>query len=212
MIKKLIFNTAKEQFRKALRQHKSSVRRHKRTKGMTPILDYDLLKSKVKRDIKNTKFMDKAAYKAAPKTKSLPKGGPRPRIFGKAYASDKAGKRSMMIPMMTKKERSANQEAISQSVRKFLRERIGRKMRGGVVHKKMFGGLLTKGITSAFKKYVKSGGRKTQEIVRESGVSRDIAKSDVKSGIRQNLKTDLKFEKVNQKRRFIIRNLNKLNK
>jgi hypothetical protein len=71
MIKKLIFNTAKEQFRKALRTHKASVRRNKKTRGLTPIMDYGLLRNKVKRDIKNTKFMDKAAYKAAPKTKSL---------------------------------------------------------------------------------------------------------------------------------------------
>lgn len=133
MIKKLIFNTAKEQFRKALKTHKASVRRNKKTRGLTPILDYGLLRNKVKRDIKNTKFMDKAAYKAAPKTKSLPKGGPRPRIFGKAYASDKAGKRSMMIPMMTKRERAANREAISESVRKFMKERIGRKKKGGVI-------------------------------------------------------------------------------
>ena len=136
MIKKLIFNTAKEQFRKALKQHKSSVRRHKRNKGATPVLDYDLLRKKVKRDIKSTKFMDKKTYLAVPKTKSLPKGGPRPTLVGKAYASDKAGKRTMMIPMMTKKQREANQESISQSVRKFLAEKIGRKLKGGVIKAK----------------------------------------------------------------------------
>jgi hypothetical protein len=136
MIKKLIFNTAKNQFRKALRTHKASVRANKKSRGLTPIMDYGLLRNKVKRDIKNTKFMDKAAYKAAPKTKSLPKGGPRPSIVGKAYASDKAAKRTMMIPMMTKKQREANQESISQSVRKFLKERIGRKKKGGVIRAK----------------------------------------------------------------------------
>ena len=188
MIKKLIFNTAKEQFRKALRTHKASVRANKKSKGFTPILDYGLLRNKVKRDIKNTKFMDKAAYKAAPKTKSLPKGGPRPRIFGKAYASDKAGKRSMMIPMMTKKERAANQEAISQSVRKFMKERIGRKAAGGVMVKKMLvGGLLTKGIKYGYKQYRKAGGRSIIEIMR-SGIrgagKRSDAKTDVKFGIK----------------------------
>jgi len=35
--------------------------------------------------------------------------------------------------MMTKRERAANQEAISQSVRKFMKERIGRKKKGGVI-------------------------------------------------------------------------------
>lgn len=210
MVKKLIFDTAKAQFRKALRTHKASVRRNKKSKGFTPIMDYKLLRDKVKRDIKNTKFMDKEAYLKAKKTKSLPKGGPRPRIFGKAYASDKAGKRSMMIQMMTKKERAANQEAISQSVRKFMKERIGRKAAGGVIHKKMFGGLLTAGIKGAFRKYVKGGGRKTSEIVKKSGGRRSDAKADVKSGISRNLKVDLKFEKNTAKRRYIIRNLNKL--
>ena len=131
MIKKLIFNTAKAQFRKALKQHKSSVRRHKRTKGFTPILDYDLLRKKVKRDIRSTKFMDKKAYLAAPKTKKLPAGGPRPSLVGKAFASDKRGKRTMMISI-PKKQRKAIQEDISESVRKFLKERIGRKAKGGI--------------------------------------------------------------------------------
>ena len=219
MIKKLIFNTAKEQFRKALRTHKASVRRNKKSKGLTPIMDYGLLKNKVKRDIKNTKFMDKAAYKAAPKTKSIPKGGPRPRLFGKAYASDKAGKRSMLIPMMTKKERAANQEAISQSVRKFMKERIGRKAAGGVMVKKMLvGGLLTKGIKYGYKQYRKSGGKKTSEIVKDSKVSRSIAKSDVKSGIRREIQSKIPMKNfhinsphlIKSKRRMIIRDLNKL--
>ncbi len=188
MVKKLIFDTAKAQFRKALRTHKASVRRNKKTKGFTPIMDYKLLRDKVKRDIKNTKFMDKEAYLKAKKTKSLPKGGPRPRIFGKAYASDKAGKRSMMIQMMTKKERAANQEAISQSVRKFMKERIGRKAQGGVMVKKMLvGGLLTKGIKYGYKQYRKAGGRSIIEIMR-SGIrgagKRSDAKTDVKFGIK----------------------------
>ena len=219
MIKKLIFNTAKEQFRKALRTHKASVRRNKRSRGLTPIMDYGLLRNKVKRDIKNTKFMDKDAYKAAKKTKSLPKGGPRPRIFGKAYASDKAGKRSMMIQMMTKKERAANQEAISQSVRKFMKERIGRKAQGGVVVKKMLiGGLLTKGIKYGYKLYRKAGGKKTSEIVKDSKVSRSTAKRDVKSGISREIKGKIPFKNfhinsphlIKSKRRMIIRDLNKL--
>jgi len=136
MMKKIIFNTAKEQFRKAFRKHKSQLRTKKKmaqrgySYGVEP---YGLKKLSIKNAIRRTKFMDKAAYQAAPKTKSLPKGGPRPSIVGKAYASDKAAKRTMMIPMMTKKQREANQESISQSVRKFLKERIGRKKKGGVI-------------------------------------------------------------------------------
>ena len=51
------------------------------------------------------------------------------------------------------------------------------------------GGLVTKNIIAAFKEYIKSGGRKTTEIVTKSNVSRAIAKSDVKSGIRDRLKS-----------------------
>jgi hypothetical protein len=136
IMKGIIFRTAKEQFRKAYRKHKSQVTRARKdakrgfSSGVEP---YGLTKLKIKKSIRNTKFMDKAEYKAAPKTKSLPKGGPRPSIVGKAYASDRAGKRTMMIPMMTKKQREANQESISQSVRKFLKEKIGRKKKGGVI-------------------------------------------------------------------------------
>ena len=132
----IIFKTANEQFRKAYRKHKSQVSRAKKEsrrgiiQGVQP---YGLKKLAIKNSIRNTKFMDKEAYKKAKKTKSLPRGGPRPTIFGKAYASDKAGKRTMMIPMMTKKQREANQESISQSVRKFLKEKIGRKKKGGVI-------------------------------------------------------------------------------
>ena len=221
MIKKIIFNTAKEQFRKAFRKYKSQVKRAKnpRVGGEIGVEPYDLKKSKIKREIRSTKFMDKAAYKAAPKTKSLPKGGPRPRIFGKAYASDKAGKRSMMIPMMTKRERAANQEAISQSVRKFMKERIGRKAQGGVVVNKMLiGGLLTKGIKYGYKLYRKASGKKTSEIVKDSKVSRSTAKRDVKSGISREIKGKIPFKNfhinsphlIKSKRRMIVRDLNKL--
>ena len=132
MMKKLIFNTAKESFRKIYRRHKSEVLAQKRakkrgvSKGVEP---YDLKKRALKKSIRSTKFMSKADYLKMPKTTSLPKGG-RPQIFGKAYASDKKGK-SMNITL-PKKQREAIQEGISQSVRKFLSERIGRKAKGGI--------------------------------------------------------------------------------
>ena len=78
------------------------------------------------------------------------------------------------------------------------------------MNRKLAGGLITKGIMGAFRKYVKSGGRKTSEIVKKSGGRRSDAKADVKSGISRNLKSDLKLEQNKFKRRFIIRNLNKL--
>ena len=136
-MKKIIFNTVKEGFRKMYKKHKSQVRRAKRNakRGIrgTGIEPYGLKKRAFKKQIRSTKFMDKAAYLAAPKTKSIPRGG-KPQIFGKAYASDKKGK-SMMITL-PKKQRQAIQEDISQSVRKFLSERIGRKAKGGISKRK----------------------------------------------------------------------------
>ena len=133
MIKKLIFNTAKAAFRKGFRKYKAEARLQKlRPSELRGVVPYDLVKKDIKRKIRSTKFMDKEAYLKAPKTKSIPKGGPRPKLFGKAYASDKKGK-SMQIPMMTKEQRKANQEAISQSVRKFMSEKLGRKKLGGVI-------------------------------------------------------------------------------
>ena len=134
MIKKIIFNTAKEQFRKAFRKYKSEVRNAKTLSkiGKTPGVEpYDIKKMSIKRQIRNTKFMDKAAYQQAPKTQSNKWMGKRPQLIGKAYASDKKGK-GLQIPMISAKERAAVQEGISQSVRKFMRDKIGRKKYGGV--------------------------------------------------------------------------------
>ena len=123
MIKNLIFNTAKEAFRRGYRKYKKGQRK-------TESVPYDLVKSSIKRSIRSTKFMDKAAYQQAPKTASLPKGGPRPRLIGKAYASDKRGK-GLQIPMISAKERKLVQQGISDSVRKFMKDKIGRKAKGG---------------------------------------------------------------------------------
>jgi hypothetical protein len=73
--------------------------------------------------------------------------------------------------------------------------------------KLLLGGLLTKGIKSAYKAYRKSG-RKTSDVVKKGKTTRAIAKSDVKSGIRDQVKT--KFKQVNKdfekdKSNFLIR-------
>jgi len=134
MMKKIIFNTVKEGFRKMYRKHKSQVRRAKKDakRGIrgTGIEPYGLKKRAFKKQIRSTKFMDKAAYLAAPKTKSLPRGGPKVNVVGKAYASDKKGK-SMMITL-PKKEREAIQRSISESVRRFMADKVGRKAKGGI--------------------------------------------------------------------------------
>jgi len=56
----------------------------------------------------------------------------------------------------------------------------------------LVGGLLTKGIKAAAKKYFKHS-RKTSEIVKKEGGTRAEAKADVKSGIRDTLKSKRKF-------------------
>jgi len=74
------------------------------------------------------------------------------------------------------------------------------------------GKLLSREIKDAYKAYRNTApkGKKTADIVKDSKVSRPTAKADVKSGIRQELKTKLKFEKDKTKRRSIIRGLGKL--
>jgi hypothetical protein len=62
-------------------------------------------------------------------------------------------------------------------------------------------------------------GRKTSEIVKESKVSRSIAKSDVKSALRREIKSKIPFRNfhinsphlIKSKRRVILSDLNKLN-
>jgi len=120
-----MFATAKAGFRKLRKEHKSQVRRaakeFKRKGVVIPVEPYDLKKKAFKRSFRKTKFMDKAAYLAAPKTKKLPRGG-KPTMIGKAFASDKRGK-GLQVPMITKGQRKAIQRSISDSVRTFLREK-----------------------------------------------------------------------------------------
>jgi hypothetical protein len=214
-----MFATAKAGFRKLRKEHKSQVRRaareFKRGKVVIPVEPYDLKKKAFKRSFRNTKFMDKAAYLAAPKTKKLPRGG-KPTIVGKAFASDKAGK-GLQVPMITKKQRRAIQRSISDSVRTFLREKgvkgyksgsmktikvvksklekaskahAGQaKALGKVLEKKklMLGGLLTKGIKLGYKQYRKAGGRKITEIMK-SGVRGSGKRSDARKDVRFGIK------------------------
>ena len=49
------------------------------------------------------------------------------------------------------------------------------------------GGLITKNVIKAFKEYIELGGKKTSQIVKDSGVTRDVAKKDIKSELRRNL-------------------------
>ena len=139
----IIFKTVKEGFRRLHKAHKAEVRRAKKTK--TPVIPMSLKKADFKRKIRGTKFTGSAEFKAQPGLKRRIKVGIErakrekkkfrtPILYGKAYASDKKGK-SMNITL-PKKERAAIQEGISQSVRKFLSEKIGRKAKGGISKRK----------------------------------------------------------------------------
>ncbi len=72
----------------------------------------------------------------------------------------------------------------------------------------LLGGLLTVPIKQAAKEFFKTA-KKTGKIVKDSKVSRATAKSDVKAGLRDRLKTQLS-KKDKLKNRSIIRDINKL--
>tara|TARA_R100000329_G_scaffold108068_1_gene88748 strand:- start:3156 stop:3737 length:582 start_codon:yes stop_codon:yes gene_type:complete len=124
---------AKEAFRKLFKKHKAEVARTKKTKGAVPTVPYDLKKADLKKQIKGTRLTVKADIKAQPglkrrivtrierakREKSKFKG---PVIFGKAYASDKAGK-TMQVPLVSKLDRRKIQRDISESVRRFMRKK-----------------------------------------------------------------------------------------
>ena len=126
---------AKEAFRKGFKTFKSAVKRQKRDpKNAPPPVPYELVKADVKRKIRGTKLTTSAEIKATPglrrrmivriqkAKKEKPKfKGP---IIGKAYASDKRAKRTMMITT-PKKERQAIQKSISDSVRAFMKKKTG---------------------------------------------------------------------------------------
>jgi hypothetical protein len=126
---------AKEAFRKVFRKHKAEVKRTKKTKGAVPTVPYQLKKADLKKKIKGTKLVTKADIKAVPgarrriilrieRAKKERKRGGKPQIFGKAYASDKAGK-GMQIPLVSKLDRRKIQSDISESVRAFMKKKTG---------------------------------------------------------------------------------------
>ena len=83
----------------------------------------------------------------------------------------------------------------------------------GEYKKMLIGGLLKAPIKAAYKALRKSGGRNTSEIVKESKVSRDIAKSDVKSALRRDIKSQVNDPNLTKpKKRIIIQALNALKK
>ena len=164
----------------------------------------------------------------------------RPIIYGKAYASDKKGKTLQIQPLTFKQRKLMKKEMAESAKRLYKKMFLSKKKKGGmqtvkmvkrklekasaahagqakalgkVIDKKklLLGGLLTTGIRGAARKFFKSGGRKTNQIVKESGGTRAQAKADVKSAIRDNLKSQLRSSNlIKSKKRMIIRDINKL--
>ena len=125
---------AKEAFRTAFKKHKREVRRSK--KIGTPVVPYNLIKSDVKRKIKGTKLVAKAEIKATPglrrrimvnieRGRREKKKYVKPKIFGKAYASDKAAKRTLQIqPLTFKQRRLMKKEMAAAADRNYKRVRL----------------------------------------------------------------------------------------
>ena len=128
MMKKLIFDTAKESFRRAFRKYKRGQRKTER-------VPYDLVKADVKRKIRGTKFTSQAEIKATPgakrriilrierakRAKEKHKG---PVIIGKAYASDKKGKTMQIQPLTRKQRRDMKKEMAAAADRNYKRVRL----------------------------------------------------------------------------------------
>ena len=241
----IIFKTVKEGFRRLHKAHKAEVRRAKKTK--TPVIPMSLKKADFKRKIRGTKFTGTAEFKAQPglkrrirvgieRSKREKKKFRKPVIFGKAYASDKAGKTMQIQPLTFAQRKQMKKEMAESAKRNYQRILMRNRKKGGlstikmvksklekasaahagqakalgkVIDKKkmLVGGLLTKGIKAAYKAYRKTG-RKTSDVVKKGKTTRSIAKSDVKSGIRDQLKS--KYKKINKdfesdKSNFLIR-------
>ena len=124
---------AKEAFRTAFKKHKREVKRSK--KIGTSVVPYNLIKSDVKRKIKGTKLVAKAEIKATPglrrriilnieKGKREKKKYTKPKIFGKAYASDKPGKTMQIQPLTFKQRRLMKKEMAAAADRNYKKVRF----------------------------------------------------------------------------------------
>jgi len=196
----IIFKTVKEGFRRLHKAHKAEVKRSKKTK--TPVVPFSLKKADFKRRIRGTKFTGAAEFKAQPglkrrilvgieRSKREKKKFRKPVIYGKAFASDKAGKTMQVQPLTFAQRKQMKKEMAESAIRNYQLLLMRNKKKGGIAGM-LAGGLLTKGIKAAAKKYFKTG-NKTQQIVNKFGVSRSTAKEDVKSGIRDQLKSKRTF-------------------
>ena len=140
----ILFKTVKEGFRRLRKQHASEVRRSKKTG--TPVIPYDLKKADFKRKIRGTKFTGAAEFKAKPGLKrrliiGIEKGRRRkkelrkPVTYGKAFASDRAAKRTLQIQPLSFKQRKLMKKEMEQSAKKLYEKMFlskKRKRKGGL--------------------------------------------------------------------------------
>ena len=196
----IIFKTVKEGFRRLHKKHKAEVARQKRSPSTAPpVIPMSLKKADFKRKIRGTKFTGAAEFKAQPglkrrirvgieKAKREKKKFRKPVIYGKAFASDKAGK-TMQIQPLTFAQRKQMKKEMAESAKRNYQLLLMRNKKKGGIAGMLVGGLLTKGIKAAYKAYRKAGGRKTSDIVKKSKVSRSLAKTDIKQGLAGSLKS-----------------------
>ena len=132
-MKKLIFDTAKAAFKRGFKQFKTQKARAV-THG-TPVVPYDLVKADIKRKIRGTKFTSQAEIKATPgakrriilrieRAKRAKAKNRKPVIFGKAYASDKAGKTMQIQPLTRKQRRDMKKEMAAAADRTYKKIRL----------------------------------------------------------------------------------------
>ena len=132
-MKKLIFDTAKAAFKRGFKQFKTQKARAK--KLGTPVVPYDLVKADIKRKIRGTKFTSQAEIKATPgakrriilrieRAKRAKAKNRKPVIYGKAYASDKAGKTMQIQPLTRKQRRDMKKEMAAAADRNYKKVRF----------------------------------------------------------------------------------------
>ena len=196
----IIFKTIKEGFRRLHKAHKAEVKRSKKTK--TPVVPFSLKKADFKRKIRGTKFTTSAEFKAQPglkrrirvgieRAKREKKKFRKPVIYGKAFASDKAGKTMQVQPLTFAQRKQMKKEMAESAKRNYQLLLMRNKKKGGlstikmvkrklekasaahagqakalgkVIGKKkmLLGGLLTTGIKAAVKGLKKSGATTTK--------------------------------------------------
>ena len=132
-MKKLIFDTAKAAFKRGFKQFKAEKKRSK--KIGTPVVPYKMVKEDIKRKIRGTKFTSQAEIKATPgarrriilrieRAKKAKQKNRKPVIYGKAYASDKAGKTMQIQPLTRKQRRDMRKEMAAAADRNYKRVRL----------------------------------------------------------------------------------------